>query len=109
MKNSLYIAKAFARWLFAKSGDGIVEIHKKFGKLIGQDFGLAFLLWLLFSLLGGVAWVVLSALLLPVDWIRVSIQTYIIVTVSYLVGSCLRSAYRSFVAERQELFDELKR
>lgn len=109
MKNSLYITKAFTRWLFSKTGDFIVETHKKFGKLIGQDFGLAFLLWLLFSLLGGVVWVVLSALLLPVDWIRFSIQTYIILTVSYLGGSCLRTAYRSFVAERQELFDELKR
>lgn len=109
MKNSLYIAKAFARWMFSKLGESIVDTHKKFGKLIHQEFGLAILLWVLFSLLGGVAVLVLSALVFPPQWLRNCMQAYIILTVSYFIGSCLRTAYRSFVAERQELFDELKR
>jgi hypothetical protein len=109
MKNSLYITKAFIRWLFFKFGVSIVNIHHTFEKTIRNDFGLALLLWTLFSLLGGAAAVLLIALLLPVELLRVSMQAYIILTVSYLVGSCLRTAYRSFVAERQELFDELKR
>lgn len=109
MKNSLYIAKAFARWIFSKTGENIVHAHNNFVKTLGNDFGLAFLLWLLFSLFGGVGTLILSALVLPAEWLRGAMQTYIILVVSYLITSCVRAAYRSFVAERQELFDELKR
>jgi hypothetical protein len=108
MKNSLYITKSFMQWLFFKFRVSIVNTHHTFEKTIRKDFGLALLLWVLFSLLGGVAAFLLIALLLPVELLRVSMQAYIILTVTYLVAACFRAAYRSFVAERQELFDKLK-
>jgi len=109
MKNFLAICSAFIRWSFGKLGERLVDTHRTFKKMIGTEFMLALLLWVLGSMVLGIGVLLVSALTLPINWLDDIIKGYIILTFAYYVLTCLHAAYECFVRDRQELFDQLKR
>lgn len=105
------VVLAFVKWILAHIGRGLLEFHRGFKKDLKREPGIAFIAWLLASLLSAAAMLLILGALEHFTGVGVFVYiwyAYIAGCVLYLLYSSFSVMYNAFKAERAELFETIK-
>jgi hypothetical protein len=102
---------SFAKWIFVNIGEGLSDFHAGFKRDLKREPVVAFVAWLLVSLLSTAAFLIILGALEHVTGTGAFVYiwyAYIVSCVLYLIYTGFSVMYNSFKAERAELFNTIK-
>lgn len=105
------VGLAFIKWILAHIGQRLLGFHKSFKRDLKREPGIAFIAWLLVSLLSTAAMLIILGALEHFTGVGVFVYlwyAYVSSCVLYLLYSGFSVMYNTFKAERAELFETIK-
>ena len=98
----------FVLWLFGKWFGGVGRLYKKYDDFVVKEPGFAFMPTFMISLLSGIVFMVVFAILGIFPFFLLAWLIFVIIAFSNYIRIILREQYKKFRAERQELFNTIK-
>lgn len=99
---------SFVLWMFGKWFGGVRRLYKNYDDFVVENPGLAIMRTFAVSLLSGIVFMVVFAILGIFPFFLLAWLIFVIIAFSNYIRIILREQYKKFRAERQELFNTIK-
>lgn len=100
---------SFVLWMFGKWFGGVGRLYKNYDDFVVENPGFAIMPTFAVSLLSGIIFMIVFAVLKIFPFFLIAWLLFVVMVFVNYIRIILREQYKKFSAERQELFNTIKR